>query len=470
LEGVAIGVLMPKLVIFAILRRNFMQENQTQYTNPQLAPKKRRGLLPTIFWILVLASILFIAVFISKAYGLTSKVFVNNISFVKRIGSVIDGSSLIGESEGQINILVLGYGGPEHDGPYLTDSIIIVSIKPETKEVLLSTLPRDYLWDEYPVVSKINTAYSSGYFKNGDHAEAGQTALEAVEEATGLKIPYFASVDFAGFEKAVDTLGGLDIYVDNTFVDPIFPNDETKGYLGPLTFKQGWETMNGKRALQFARSRHAVGIEASDFARSRRQAKIIQAFKDKALELNLVSNSDKVNDLLVILSDHFHTNLEPGELIHLGKLMKSGEAKLMSQSLDEATGLVCGGFKGEVEEQRQYVLVPCADVTKADIKNFFKYGFEYAALRGEQTSVILEQGGSNTELYNSIKEKLTQAGITVYEVIYKGLPIQKSALYTVEEFPATEDYLEKLLKTSSQPLPSQLKASSDFVIIVGEEE
>ena len=446
-----------------------MQENRTIYTNPELTTKKQRKLFPKIFWILVLVSVIFIIFFISKAYGLTSKVFVNNISFVKRIGSVIDGTSLIGESEGQINILILGYGGPEHDGPYLTDSIIIASIKPDTKEVLLSTLPRDYLWDEYPVVTKINAAYSTGYFKNESHAEAGQMAIEAVEEVTGLEIPYFASVDFTGFEKAVDRLGGLDIYVDNTFTDPIFPNDETKGYLGPLTFKQGWETMNGKRALQFARSRHAVGIEASDFARSRRQAKIIQAFKDKALELNLVSNSDKVNDLLVILSEHFHTNLEPGELLRLGKLMRSGEATIMSQSLDEATGLVCGGFLGLEEEQRQYVLTLCADVTKTDVKNFFKYGFEFAALRGEQTSAILEQGGSNTELYNQIKDKLNQAGITVYEVTYKGLPIQRSVLYTVEDFPATETYLEELLKTTSQPLPSQLKASSDFVIIVGEE-
>ena len=446
-----------------------MQENRTIYTNPELTTKKQRKLFPKIFWILVLVSVIFIIFFISKAYGLTSKVFVNNISFVKRIGSVIDGTSLIGESEGQINILILGYGGPEHDGPYLTDSIIIASIKPDTKEVLLSTLPRDYLWDEYPVVTKINAAYSTGYFKNESHAEAGQMAIEAVEEVTGLEIPYFASVDFTGFEKAVDRLGGLDIYVDNTFTDPIFPNDETKGYLGPLTFKQGWETMNGKRALQFARSRHAVGIEASDFARSRRQAKIIQAFKDKALELNLVSNSDKVNDLLVILSEHFHTNLEPGELLHLGKLMRSGEATIRSQSLDEATGLVCGGFLGLEEEQRQYVLTLCADVTKTDVKNFFKYGFEFAALRGEQTSAILEQGGSNTELYNQIKDKLNQAGITVYEVTYKGLPIQRSVLYTVEDFPATETYLEELLKTTSQPLPSQLKASSDFVIIVGEE-
>lgn len=446
-----------------------MQENRTIYTNPELTTKKQRKLFPKIFWILVLVSVIFIIFFISKAYGLTSKVFVNNISFVKRIGSVIDGTSLIGESEGQINILILGYGGPEHDGPYLTDSIIIASIKPDTKEVLLSTLPRDYLWDEYPVVSKINAAYSTGYFRNESHAEAGQMAIEAVEEVTGLEIPYFASVDFKGFEKAVDRLGGLDIYVDNTFTDPIFPNDETKGYLGPLTFKQGWETMNGKRALQFARSRHAVGIEASDFARSRRQAKIIQAFKDKALELNLVSNSDKVNDLLVILSEHFHTNLEPGELLRLGKLMRSGEATIMSQSLDEATGLVCGGFLGLEEEQRQYVLTLCADVTKTDVKNFFKYGFEFAALRGEQTSVILEQGGSNTALYNQIKDKLNQAGITVYEVTYKGLPIQRSVLYTVEDFPATETYLEELLKTTSQPLPSQLKASSDFVIIVGEE-
>jgi polyisoprenyl-teichoic acid--peptidoglycan teichoic acid transferase len=447
-----------------------MNSNQAPHPNQipdQGEQKKRKRILPIIFWLIVLASLFFIGSFFSKAYNLTNEVFVNKTSFFKRITTILDGNALKGESQGQVNILVLGFGGAEHDGPYLTDSIILASIRPESKEVLLSTIPRDYIWENGKTTRKVNSAYSVGLTK-GSHAEAGNSALKAASEITGLEIPYFVSIDFAGFEKAVDRLDGLDINVERSFTDYQFPNDATKGYLPPLTFEKGMQHMDGERALQFARSRHAEGPEASDFARSRRQAKIIEAFKDKALTLNLVTDNSKVNDLLNILADHLHTNLEPSDLIRLSKMTKSDNTKIQSQSLDEETGLICPGFVGENEE-RQFVLSPCDGVSNKEIISFFKTGFELAPVKAEQTSVILENSTTETKLYNSVKRTLQAAGITIYEVPYKGLPLNKSVLYTVNEKPATIKYIEKKLDIESRPIPSELKASSDLVLIIGKQ-
>jgi polyisoprenyl-teichoic acid--peptidoglycan teichoic acid transferase len=447
---------------------NQNQSIQPNQNSEQLEPRRKKRIFPIIFWLVVIGSLLFIGSYFTKAYNLTNGVFVNQTSFFKRITNILDGDALKGESSGQVNVLILGFGGAKHDGPYLTDSIILASIRPETNEVLLSTIPRDYLWKNGNAVRKINAAYSDGLAKHDSHAEAGNSATKAVSEITGLEIPYFVSIDFSGFEQAVDRLGGLDIKVERSFTDYQFPNDATKGYLPPLSFKKGAEHMDGERALQFARSRHAEGPEASDFARSKRQAKIIEAFKAKALSLNLITDYSKVNDLLDILSDHLHTNLEPNEVLRLAKMNKSEQTKLQSQSLDEETGLICPGFEGE-DENRQFVLSPCSGVSKNDIIAFFKQGFELAPVKGEQASVILENSTTETKLYNKIKKSLQLAGVTIYETPYKGLPLNKSVLYTVSEKPATIRYIEEELNIKSQPIPGELKASSDLVLIIGKQ-
>jgi len=117
----------------------------------------------------------------------------------------------------------------------------------------------------------------------------------------------------------------VDIKIDRTFTDYQYPDSGT-GYLPPQTFTAGWEHMDGARALIFARSRHAAA-RSSDFARSTRQQKVIQAFKDKTLNLNLITDSGKINSLLGTFADHFHTNI-PGEIYHLYSLIKTKDISI----------------------------------------------------------------------------------------------------------------------------------------------
>ena len=432
-----------------------------QFQDIQAQPKKRW--FPKIFWPAIVILCIILGVLFAKAYSFGSKVFVHKSSFFKKVTTLVfsgSTSSLKGESEGRINILLLGYGGEGHDGPFLTDTVILASINPETKQVALTSIPRDYYWEDGK--QKINFAFAAGYQPHHDFNEAGERALKATDKITGLDIPYFASIDFKGFEKAVDRLGGIDIQIDNSFTDSQYPND-TFGYLPPLIFEKGLEKMSGTRALQFVRSRHGTNLEDSDIARSKRQAKVLDAFKTKVQDLGILSSSGTINDLLDILADRAHTNIEPSELLHLAEILKSPDVKITSESIDLEAGMFCDGTKEEVG----YVIFPCEGVSTNQVQTYFKNSFSNTAVKTEAASLILENAGRDPEYYNLIKKQLVNAGVIVYEVPYRGLPLSNSAFYKVnEDKPATISYIQQLVSTKALPKPESMTARTDLVLFV----
>ena len=122
----------------------------------------------------------------------------------------------------RINILLLGYGGPGHDGPYLTDSIMVVSIRPATREAMMISLPRD-LWVKIPalprngfMMGKLNSAYAIGTdHKNYPNVRSewktdtggGDLASATVSQVIGQPVDYWVGVDFKAFREVVDALG-----------------------------------------------------------------------------------------------------------------------------------------------------------------------------------------------------------------------------------------------------------------------
>lgn len=421
-----------------------------------LKPKPRK--FPVFFWTILIVFLIFFGVVFAKAYNFGNKVFVNNTSVFQKIKSVLfhgAAGSLKGENNDRVNILLLGYGGEGHDGPYLTDSMILMSIEPSDKKILLSSIPRDYYWP--PLAQKINYAYFSGFDPNKNANQGGEAALKAVSQLSGLDIPYFASVDFSGFEKAVDRIGGIDVNVETTFTDSQYPN-ANDGYLPPITFTAGMEHMNGARALEFARSRHGSNGEDSDFARSKRQGKIIAAFKDKVQKLGILSDTGTINDLINILADHAHTNMDPAEVLRLAKIMRGGEFQTINQSLDLDTNLICD----KIDPVAGYIITPCPGVSSSTIQDFFINGLDQ--IKTEAATVIVENAGNDFEAYNNFANELTAKGIQVYKVGYKGLPLQQSALYEVSSKPATISYLEGKLGVTAQPKPKEMTAKTDAVI------
>jgi LCP family protein required for cell wall assembly len=449
---------------------------QGQSPIPPPQQKKPRKIFKIIVGLIIIVIIATGALLVSRAAAL-SKIFVDGkttvIDIIKDFLPGGNDTVIIGEDIGQVNVLLLGIGGEGHDGPYLSDTIILAQIRPDIGEVTLTSIPRDYLVELPSNIGarKINSAFAEGFYRNNENwNEAGKWAIKEVEEISGLKIPYFAVVDFSGFEKAIDQVGGVEIEVERTFTDYQFPNSKL-GYLPPLTFEAGRQHMSGKEALQFARSRHAAGPEGSDFARSQRQQKVISAVKSKLLQLNLISDAKKLNNLLDTFADHFHTNLTPGGMLRLYKLAQEKNIQnFISLSLDPETGLICDKI---LEENGAYVLTVCPGKTEKDVENFFKNSFTLGKLQQEKSVVWLGSSTGDRSVYKTTEKKLTEAGMTVLEVGYAGEPLAQTIYYKVNDQPATAEYIKNTLDAREVVIPPPGikidKEKSDVIVILGEE-
>jgi LCP family protein required for cell wall assembly len=429
----------------------------------------KKILLFIVCLIVILGTVAFI-----RAANLSQKIFVGQkTSFFGKVVDFIrgggDNGRLIGENLGQINVLLLGIGGQGHDGPYLTDTMILAQIRPDIGEITLTSIPRDY-WSDMPNggQDKINSAFAYGFGKNMDWDKAGSNARTVTQNLSGLQIPYFAVMDFSGFEKAVDQVGGLDITVDRTFTDYSYPDSGT-GYLPPVTFTAGLEHMDGATALIFARSRHAAGIEGSDFARSQRQQKIIDAFKQKVLGGNIIGDAGNLNSLLGIFADHFHTNMTPSEIFRIFNLTKNKNMQTLSLSLDPDTGLICPEI---LASNGAYVLTPCPGKSTESVKNFFKNSFSIGKLTQEQSTVWLASSTGNKAAYDTAFRELTDAGIMVYQLSYSKDNLPQTIVYQVNPKPATAEFIKNSLNAIEVTLPppgvTVTKAKVDIIIVLGQ--
>ncbi len=272
------------------------------------------------------------------------------------------------QTDGRVNILLLGIGGGNHDGPDLTDSIILASYNLKTNEVSMFSIPRD-LW--LPSINeKINTAYTIGLSKGGNGLGYTENAVSSV---VGAPVHYAVVLDFSGFSKAVDLVGGVDINVSDSFDDYEYPIDGKendlcgwkeqqmdinadqakalnvnpgflKVYIDPtgkvatdsasldfscryehIHFDKGWTHMDGTTALKFVRSRHAIGVEGSDFARSRRQQLVIEAFKQKAFSVQTLANPAKVAGLVGTFGDSLRTDIPASNYLDFYSLAKKSK-------------------------------------------------------------------------------------------------------------------------------------------------
>jgi LCP family protein required for cell wall assembly len=277
---------------------------------------------------------------------------------------VFNNGATLKQTDSKINILILGIGGGSHDGPNLTDTIILANLDIKNNKVTLISIPRD-LWftDLETSNKKIN-----GVYADGESKRKGGGLLEAeaaIGKVTGQEINYGVRIDFSGFVKAVNIIGGLDINVENTLDDYNYPisgkEDDACGFSAEdiqaftatasgnevvsqqkftcryihVHFDKGLNHMDGAQALEYVRSRHAVGAESGDFARSKRQEKVIQAFKNKVLSAQTLINPGKIIDLYNTLKDSIDTDIKQDEFdgfIKLGEKLKG--AKIQSAVID----------------------------------------------------------------------------------------------------------------------------------------
>jgi LCP family protein required for cell wall assembly len=273
-------------------------------------------------------------------------------------GMITDPASSLTSSNGRTNLLLLGLGGDGHVGSDLTDTMILVSLHLASRQVTLIPIPRDIWVDS--LRAKVNTAYHYGEEKR---AGGGQDLVKsAITEITNLPIHYLVILDFAGFVRAIDAVGGLDLNVDTSFTDNKYPipgkesaEPESARY-ETLQFTAGPTHMDGTLALKFARSRHAEGEEGTDFARSRRQEKILLAFRDRVFSSSTLFNAQTLTNLKNSLNSSLISNIEDQEFGSFLKLFLSMSKDSSSPSLDLSTLFI--NPQDTRPYDRQWVLIP----------------------------------------------------------------------------------------------------------------
>lgn len=381
---------------------------------------------------------------------------------------------LKGEAEDRINILLTGIGGAGHQGAYLADTIILISLKPTTNEVATMSIPRD-LYVEIPDYGyrKINNALAFGI--QSDHPGGADSLLASVVEDTfDIRIDYYARLDFEGFRKAIDDLGGVEVDVDNAFTDYQYP-DYNYGYQ-VISFAKGLQVMNGERALQYVRSRHGNNGEGSDFARSQRQQKILLALKQKFFSVNNLMNPSNIIAALNSLGQHNQTNMEIWEIARLAKMAEPITADdIVTITLDTSPR---GMLYSDQTIDGAYILRPVGeDFSEIQYKlaNVFKTSFivrENARIEiqnstnheglATQTAYQLESQDFNIAKIGNTNADDALAQTTIYDLSDGSKPytiISLKNLLHAKLVPATT--------ISSQAAPPVNGEDIDILIIIG---
>ncbi|UCC61773.1 MAG: LCP family protein [Anaerolineae bacterium] len=187
----------------------------------------------------------------------------------------------------RVNVLLLGVDQrPGQKGATRTDTMILLTVDPASRRAGVLSIPRD-LWVRIPTVgyNKITTAHYYGDFY-GYPGGGPALAMKTVEKELGVRPHYYVKVNFIGFERIIDLIGGIDIYVEKAINDLKYP-DHNYGY-DPLYIPAGHHHFNGEMALKYARTRHGD----SDFARMDRQQQVIEAVVRHVLD------TDQLNTLV----------------------------------------------------------------------------------------------------------------------------------------------------------------------------
>ncbi|MCA9345939.1 LCP family protein [Candidatus Saccharibacteria bacterium] len=432
--------------------------------------------------------VLFIVIFLSLGsilgYGYlkTRQIFKGNGEGAAGLQKNVQPSALNGEGDGRVNILLLGKGGPGHEAPDLTDTILLASIDPVQNEAALLSVPRDmYVKDALGNSMKINAIYSTA--KQRKLSEANKTdsdkqlaedyGLKAIKqsasEVLGIPVHYYVMVDFTAFKEAIDTVGGITIDVK----EPLY--DATMAWLNkgsPLIADKGMQTFDGNRALMYARSRH--GSARGDFDRTERQREVILALEQKVLTLGTFSNPFKVVELINTLGDNVRTDLNgTGELKRLYEIMQNiGADKFVSIGLADPPNILVGTDN----VNGQSIVEPLEGLYQYDkIHSYIRNTLLDPFLKQENARIVILNGTATPGLATEREKELKSYGYNIVKI--DNAPTDnyaKTVLVDVTNSkPFTLSYLEKrlgLVKTTQNIEGLPTSETADFVIILGSNE
>ena len=263
----------------------------------------------------------------------------------------------------RLTFLLLGVDQrPDDPSPLRTDTMIVVTIQPETNQVGMISLPRDLFVPipGFDYSGKITTAFTIGELNRYPGGGAA-LAKKTVSEFLGYPIDYYVKINFDGFVQAIDAIGGVDVVVANTIHDEEYPTID----YGYQTFhiEAGPQHLDGETALKYVRSRHGAGND--DFQRTKRQQQVLLAVKDKLVENKLLTPV-RLLDLFRVVSNAVDHDIPATTLPNLMALAGRVE-------LDQVTQLVIDTRYAQIDASSRFgwILVPNRDKIRPAVDQIF---------------------------------------------------------------------------------------------------
>lgn len=427
--------------------------------------------------LLLLALIIAGSLFMGIKFYITQRHLFRGGGGAPALAKNIDADSLRGEGDGRINILILGIGGPGHDGPNLTDTILLASIDPINHTTALLSIPRD-LCVAMPCGpnQKINAVYALAKESSVSKNDSGQVqdGLKKLDTTLspilGIPIHYHAVVDFAAFKQSVDAVGGVDVNVPEQLYDPsIAWENNYNSVIAP----KGQQHMDGAKALLYVKSRET----SSDFARGERQRLVLVALKQKIFSLGTFSNPIKISNLLNSLGNNVYTDFSLNDMSRLYQII--GDIPSGSiVSLDLVTPPHDLLTTGSVDGVTSIVRPKAGTFSYAAINNYVRNALRDGLLIKENAPVAIYNATSVAGLATQEANLLKSYGYNVTTIDNLPNPTDPAQSTLIDLSGGadkyTRHYLEQRLGVTAQnSLPGGLgitpPSGTKFVIIAGKD-
>lgn len=432
-------------------------------------PSRRRRIWKRFIWgtlILIFGVAVWVGVTGALALkNITAKNTSEAPSFFK-FGSNIDPNDLMGEGDSRINILLLGVDSAAG----LTDSIQVASIDPINHRIAMLSIPRD-LYVTNPAKNRktrINEIYRDSTKRCtkptpscDPNIDYGAEALEELlNNILGIKVSYFAKVDFDGLKKIVDTLGGIQVYVDKPLSDPAFPNRTYTGF-EPFSIGAGLQTMNGETALRYARCRG--GNCGGDFGRARRQQQVVLALKEKVTQLNVVANPQRLTSIITAVGNGLRTDLTIDQISQLYKLIQDANTSTINSAvLDNGND----GVLKNTTSGGAYLLIPKKGENDwSEVREYVASVFPEPYLIKENASIAIVDASGKAGTGQAVAEKLKKYGYNVTDVRNATSTQSSTTIKYFDEAPYTEALLKRRFAVSPSKGKSSDRINQEVLVI-----
>jgi len=376
------------------------------------------------------------------------------------------------EGSERLSILMLGIDQRcEEVGPTHTDTMMIVTIDPESLSASVLSLPRD-LWVEIPGfgLDRINQA---NYLGDVYEYPGGGPALasETVESLLGIPIEYYVAVNFDAFVEMVDLIGGIEVDVPESIDDPTYP-DRCYGY-DPFSIEEGVHQLAGEEALKYARTRATFG---GDVDRAGRQQDVVMAVRAKVLQLdNAPQLLTQAPQLWQAFQKNVRTNMSLDEVIQLGLLAQEIPRENIHTAVVDYNYVY-----NEVTPDGRAVLVPIRDNIRQLRDQIFAPPIiptpvieNLPALMAEEDAKVgIYNGTAVFFLASETGDYLKEYGLNITEVDNAdSSAYSTSQIVTYGDFPNTARFLTQLmhippLNISEGTIP---EGNFDVLVIIGDD-